>query len=107
MRGAEDRDGNRSGGLLAPGAGQVRETDDQIRDWMIRYQRDLKDAGKRHGRDFILSAARKRFGVRHKVVLAIWNAQTNRKPGRPRPEEKRALKIGAFIMDKPSMETSS
>ena len=88
MRGAEDRDGNRSGGLLAPGAGQVRETDDQIRDWMIRYQRDLKDAGKLHGRDFILLAARKRFGVRHKVVLAIWNAQTNRKPGRPRPEKK-------------------
>ena len=63
--------------------GSPRATDDQMRDWMIRHQRDLKDAGKWHGREIILSGARKQFEVRHKVVLAIWNARTNRKAGKP------------------------
>ena len=34
--------GKPSGGLLAPSPGLSRETDDQIRDWMIRYQRDQR-----------------------------------------------------------------
>jgi hypothetical protein len=87
--GPEDDHDNRTGGLLASGPGLSRATDDQIRDWMIRYQRDLKDAGKRHGREIILSAAREQFGVRHKVVLAIWNARTNRKTGKPSSRRKK------------------
>jgi len=74
MQGGKDDRGKRSGRLS-------RETDDQILDWMIRYQRNLKHARKRHGRDIILSEARKKFKKLHKDVLAIWNAPTKtRKP---------------------------
>jgi hypothetical protein len=52
-----------------------RTTPDQMYQWMLKLQRDLKAAGNRHGRDIILSKARKRFGVRNKIVLGIWNAR--------------------------------
>jgi hypothetical protein len=54
-------------------------TDDEKLHWMLEYQRGLKDVGKHHGREIILSAARDRFNVQHKVVRAIWDA---RKTGR-------------------------
>jgi hypothetical protein len=61
-----------------------RATDDAMRDWMLDYQRSLKGTRKHHGRDIILSAARKRFEVPHKVVLAIWNARFSKaSPGKP------------------------
>ena len=70
--------------------GSPRKTDDEMRDWMIRYRRGLKDAGKGHGRDIILSAARNQFGVHHKVVRDIWEARANRKAGRPPTREKKS-----------------
>jgi hypothetical protein len=48
---------------------------------------------KKAGRDVLLRAAMNHFGLSRKVVLAIWNsAPRNRKGGRPKKSENRALK---------------
>jgi hypothetical protein len=54
-------------------------TDEQKREWMFQHQQELKAARKGHGREVILSAARERFGVRHKVVSDIWNDAASKK----------------------------
>jgi hypothetical protein len=51
-----------------------RITDDQKREWMRQYRRSLKDAGKKHGREIILSAAMDHFNVPYKDVRSIWDA---------------------------------
>jgi hypothetical protein len=55
--------------------GKPGATDNQMRDWMLDHQVNLKKAGRRHGRDVILDAAKDEFHVRHKVVLAVWKAR--------------------------------
>jgi hypothetical protein len=57
-----------------------RTTAEQMRQWMFQHQLDLKGAGKRHGRDIILAAARVQFGVAHKIVLNAWNTRSSQKP---------------------------
>jgi hypothetical protein len=51
-----------------------RTTDNQKREWMWQYRRNLKDAGKKHGREIILAAAMDRFSVLYKDVRSIWDA---------------------------------
>jgi hypothetical protein len=64
-------------------------TDEQKREWMFQHQQELKAARKGHGREIILSAARKHFGVRHKVLSDIWNDAASKKQ---RLENSRARK---------------
>ena len=78
---------NAEGIATEPASSESRATDYEIREWMLSHQHRLKDTGKLHGREIILSDARKRFRVRHKVVLAIWNtrfskASTEKPPAR-------------------------
>ena len=56
-------------------SGKPPATDGEMRKWMVDLQRSLKAAGKHHGRDIVLAAAREKFGVVHKIVLHVWNAR--------------------------------
>lgn len=47
-------------------------SDGEMRQWILDHQQSLKAAGKKHGRDDVLPAAREHFDVRHKVVLTVW-----------------------------------
>jgi hypothetical protein len=73
VRGLWAKDGNE------PASSDPSATDGQKREWMFQHQQELKAAGKGHGREVILSAARRRFGVRHKVVSDIWNDAASKK----------------------------
>jgi hypothetical protein len=68
---------------------EPRATDAQMREWMDQHQHSLKSAGKLHGRDVILDAAKKKFGVRRKVVLDIWSKSSSvRNPGGTQSRQK-------------------
>lgn len=69
---------------INPPSGRTAE-DEEIKAWIASKQLSLKNAGLKHGRDVVLKAARDRFGLPRKAVLAIWNSgAAQRRPGRPK-----------------------
>lgn len=53
----------------------VAPADTEISKWMIQHQLELKNAGRRHGRDVVLSAAREKFNVQYKLVKELWESR--------------------------------
>jgi hypothetical protein len=69
---------------LAPTANSTERptphaSDNEMLNWMVNHQCSLKGAGREHGRDIVLKAAREEFNARHKVVSDIWNSTESRK----------------------------
>lgn len=53
----------------------VALNDSAIKQWMIQHRMELKNAGKRHGRDVVLSAAKEKFNVQYKRVKELWESR--------------------------------